>query len=279
MKIWPYIIHSVPEFVSAVRFRQIPLYYNLFKRVSHIFLRFIEIFIWKFDRISFIPFQSLCPLSVLDRFHCIITYLNVSHIFLRFIEIFIWEFVRKSCIPFQSLCPLFALDRFHCIITYLNVCHTNFYQSGTSTFDGMAIAYATLKYFSDECGSLTLFVSHYPSIFKEYENHSTCSNYHMSFIAHACDQEEQVEEHHKKSIVFLYKVVEGIAGGSYGLNVARLAGIDCAVIGNASRNSKRFADNVKAIKLVTVFGCTHCCFSFYIYNLRLKKVEHSKAIH
>ena len=109
----------------------------------------------------------------------------------------------------------------------------------------MAIASATLKYFADECGSFTLFVSHYPSIFKEYENHPVCSNNHMSFIAHASNHKE---EHHKESIVFLYKVVKGIAGSSYGLNVARLAGIDDVVIGSASHKSKDFADNVKAIK-------------------------------
>lgn len=109
----------------------------------------------------------------------------------------------------------------------------------------MAIASATLKYFADECQSFTLFVSHYPSIFQEYENHPACSNNHLSFITHACNDQE---EHHKEPIVFLYKVMKGIVGSSYGLNVARLAGIDDTIIVSASRKSKEFANNVKATK-------------------------------
>ena len=107
-----------------------------------------------------------------------------------------------------------------------------------------------MKFFAEETCAFTLFVSHYPSIFKEYENHRACSNHHMSFIANACQskEEDNINENHKESIIFLYKVVEGIAEKSYGLNVARLAGIDGAIIQKAFQKSEQFSGNIKTLK-------------------------------
>ena len=79
---------------------------------------------------------------------------------------------------------------------------------GTSTFDGVAIASASLKYFLEEIQPFTLFVSHYPSVFKEFEKYDACANHHMSFIESNGDDDGENSEKKEKvdSIVFLYKV-------------------------------------------------------------------------
>ncbi|KAK2548691.1 DNA mismatch repair protein Msh3 [Acropora cervicornis] len=109
---------------------------------------------------------------------------------------------------------------------------------GTSTHDGTAIAYATLHHFISEISSLTLFVTHYPSLAElEAVFPNQVTNNHMAFMA---SQEEGYQENTKcctmegeaggsggcvPSVTFLYHLVNGAAARSYGLNVARLAGI------------------------------------------------------
>ncbi|KAM4707157.1 DNA mismatch repair protein Msh3 [Discoglossus pictus] len=112
---------------------------------------------------------------------------------------------------------------------------------GTSTHDGIAIAYATLEYFIRDVTSLTLFVTHYPPLCeleKLYAKH--VGNYHMSFFL---DEEENKEngsdtEHNPEYITFLYQITRGIAARSYGLNVAKLADIPDEVLRNAAHKSK-----------------------------------------
>lgn len=81
---------------------------------------------------------------------------------------------------------------------------------GTSTHDGQAIAFAVLEYFVREVQSITLFVTHYPSmgqIAKKFPER--VRNCYMSFI-------EQEQEDGIPNVVFLYKLVDGIAKESYG---------------------------------------------------------------
>eukprot|EP00111_Clytia_hemisphaerica_P013567 TCONS_00039896-protein len=135
---------------------------------------------------------------------------------------------------------------------------------GTSTFDGVAIASAALKYFLDEVQPFTLFVSHYPSVFKEFENHDACVNHHMSFIEAndvgvVTDEESGVKKEKVDSIVFLYKLANGVAGKSYGLNVSRLAGISEDIIQNAARKSSQFQEkmsNLRSFKNAIKFAKT-----------------------
>lgn len=78
---------------------------------------------------------------------------------------------------------------------------------GTSTHDGQAIAYAVLDYFIRQIRSITLFVTHYPCIGQlktEYPNQ--VRNCYMSYL----------EEQDRSNIVFLYKLVDGLAQDSYG---------------------------------------------------------------
>lgn len=78
---------------------------------------------------------------------------------------------------------------------------------GTSTHDGQAIAFAVLDHFIKETQSITLFVTHYPCIGKlEIKYPGKVRNCYMSYI----------EEQDISNIVFLYKLVNGIATDSYG---------------------------------------------------------------
>ncbi len=86
---------------------------------------------------------------------------------------------------------------------------------GTSTFDGLAIAWAVVEHISDESklGAKTLFATHYHEL-TELEERLTCvRNYSIAV-------KEQGED-----IVFLRKIVSGGADKSYGIQVARLAGL------------------------------------------------------
>ncbi|XP_076005669.1 DNA mismatch repair protein Msh3 isoform X2 [Genypterus blacodes] len=120
---------------------------------------------------------------------------------------------------------------------------------GTSTHDGIAIAYATLEHFIRDVKSLTLFVTHYPPLCeleREYPQH--VSNYHMAFLLNepdiatgTADGEVQPE-----FITFLYQLNEGAAERSYGLNVARLADIPDPILYVAAQKARELESLVNA---------------------------------
>ncbi len=92
---------------------------------------------------------------------------------------------------------------------------------GTSTFDGLALAFACADYLAREIRALTLFATHYFELTQLPEQCSEIANVHLQAI-----------EYHDK-IVFLHTVNEGAASQSYGLQVAQLAGIPPKVIAKA----------------------------------------------
>jgi DNA mismatch repair protein MutS len=95
---------------------------------------------------------------------------------------------------------------------------------GTSTFDGLALAWAIAKYLITQTNSYTLFATHYFELTQLPENHSTAKNVHLSAVEH------------KETIVFLHAVQQGPASQSYGLQVAQLAGIPNQVIRAARKH-------------------------------------------
>ncbi|KAM4051311.1 DNA mismatch repair protein Msh3 [Anomaloglossus baeobatrachus] len=112
---------------------------------------------------------------------------------------------------------------------------------GTSTHDGIAIAYATLEYILRDVTSLTLFVTHYPPLCELETCYPTIvGNYHMAFFI----DEDQGTEHgtdvvdKPEYITFLYQITRGIAARSYGLNVAKLADVPEEVLKKAACKSK-----------------------------------------
>lgn len=93
---------------------------------------------------------------------------------------------------------------------------------GTSTYDGMAIAWAVLEHLADKAESpFVLFSTHYHEIAELANKKSNIKNYNVS-----------VKEWNNE-IIFLHKVKKGIANKSYGIHVAKLAGLPNDVISRA----------------------------------------------
>ncbi|XP_014441407.1 DNA mismatch repair protein Msh3 [Tupaia chinensis] len=112
---------------------------------------------------------------------------------------------------------------------------------GTSTHDGIAIAYATLEYFIRDVKSLTLFVTHYPPVCELEKSYSQqVGNYHMGFLVNeeASKQDPGEEEEVPDFVTFLYQITRGIAARSYGLNVAKLADVPGEILKKAAYKSK-----------------------------------------
>ncbi|XP_072777820.1 DNA mismatch repair protein Msh3 isoform X2 [Taeniopygia guttata] len=113
---------------------------------------------------------------------------------------------------------------------------------GTSTHDGIAIAYATLEHFIRDVQALTLFVTHYPSVCELQQRYPRAvGNYHMAFLLSEEDAGQhtgsEVEEN-PEFITFLYQITKGVSARSYGLNVAKLADIPEEILKNAAHKSK-----------------------------------------
>uniref|UniRef100_A0A3P9P9U6 DNA mismatch repair protein MSH3 n=1 Tax=Poecilia reticulata TaxID=8081 RepID=A0A3P9P9U6_POERE len=118
---------------------------------------------------------------------------------------------------------------------------------GTSTHDGIAIAYATLEYFIRDVKSFTLFVTHYPPLCElEQVFPQHVSNFHMAFLLNEPDVTTDDGEVQPEFITFLYQLTEGAAGRSYGLNVARLADVPDPILHTASRKARELESLVNA---------------------------------
>lgn len=92
---------------------------------------------------------------------------------------------------------------------------------GTSTFDGLSLAWAASVYIAEQVQAYTLFATHYFELTVLPETFGTIANVHLDAIEH------------DNGIVFLHAVKAGPANQSYGLQVAQLAGIPRAVIEKA----------------------------------------------
>lgn len=93
---------------------------------------------------------------------------------------------------------------------------------GTSTFDGMSIAWAVAEYLHDR-GAMTLFATHYHELAGLAMSKRRTKNYNI-YVKDTGDK-----------IVFLRKLIPGAASHSYGIQVAKLAGVPDAVIKNAQK--------------------------------------------
>ena len=95
---------------------------------------------------------------------------------------------------------------------------------GTSTFDGLALAWAIARHLLDANKSLTLFATHYFELTRLAQEFKQLANVHLDAVEH------------KDHIVFLHSVEEGPANQSYGLQVAQLAGVPASVIRAAKKH-------------------------------------------
>ncbi len=92
---------------------------------------------------------------------------------------------------------------------------------GTSTFDGLSLAWACADYLARQTQAFTLFATHYFELTTLAEEQSNIYNIHLDAMEHG------------DKIVFLHTVKDGPASQSYGLQVAALAGVPQSVIANA----------------------------------------------
>jgi len=92
---------------------------------------------------------------------------------------------------------------------------------GTSTFDGLSIAWAVAEYLHDVIGARALFATHYHELTRLANSRKGIRNYNVA-----------VREWNDR-IIFLRKIVEGSADRSYGIQVARLAGLPAPIIQRA----------------------------------------------
>ena len=105
---------------------------------------------------------------------------------------------------------------------------------GTSTFDGLALAYAIARHLLEKNRSYTLFATHYFELTRLADEFSQLANVHLSAIEH------------QHSIVFLHAVTDGAASQSYGLQVAALAGVPPQVIRIAKKQLRALEQNSAA---------------------------------
>lgn len=99
---------------------------------------------------------------------------------------------------------------------------------GTSTFDGVAIAWSVVKYIHEKLKSRTLFATHYNELTHLSERFDGISNYNV-----------EVSEKNGE-VAFLHKITPGASEKSFGVHVAKLAGLPSEVVENASKILKDF---------------------------------------
>ena len=102
---------------------------------------------------------------------------------------------------------------------------------GTSTFDGLSLAWAVAKQLLEKNRSFTLFATHYFELTRLVDEFKQAANVHLDAVEHG------------SNIVFMHKVEEGAANQSYGLQVAQLAGIPKSVVASAKRKLVQLENN------------------------------------
>ncbi|HYI06841.1 MAG TPA: DNA mismatch repair protein MutS, partial [Reyranella sp.] len=152
---------------------------------------------------SYVPARS-ATIGVLDR---LFSRVGASDDLARGRSTFMVEMVETAAILNQ------ASDRSLVILDEIG--------RGTATFDGLSIAWATVEYLHDVLGTRALFATHYHEL--------TVLARRLSGVANVTID---VREWHDE-IVFLHKVKPGAADRSYGIQVAKLAGLPDEVVGRA----------------------------------------------
>lgn len=117
---------------------------------------------------------------------------------------------------------------------------------GTSTFDGLSLAFATAEYLAHEIKAFTLFATHYFELTSLADEIPNVTNIHF----------DATEQHDK--IIFLHTVNTGPANQSYGIQVAQLAGVPRSVIHLAKQKLAELeSQNIVATPLVKPKEVTH----------------------
>ena len=111
---------------------------------------------------------------------------------------------------------------------------------GTSTFDGVSLAYSVLNYLISKMKCRTFFATHYHVLLEEFKDNKDIAFYHMA---------SKVDEAAEK-VIFLYKFMKGGCVNSFGLNIARLSGLPKSVVEQAKGIAKDFEENLNIQEFV-----------------------------
>ena len=111
---------------------------------------------------------------------------------------------------------------------------------GTSTFDGLAIAWSVLDYLHQKIKPRTLFATHYHELTSLKENLENLSCHKMSI------------KEWDDSIIFMHKIVDGEADKSYGIHVAKLAGLPLPVTKKATKLLSNFQNKNNEIHYMNI---------------------------
>jgi DNA mismatch repair protein MutS len=106
---------------------------------------------------------------------------------------------------------------------------------GTSTFDGISIAWAVARHMAEKTRAYTLFATHYFELTQLNQEYKTLANVHLDAV-------ESVGKNGATGLTFLHAVEDGPASQSYGLQVAKLAGVPGQII-NAARRKLVMLEN------------------------------------
>jgi DNA mismatch repair protein MutS len=98
---------------------------------------------------------------------------------------------------------------------------------GTSTFDGLSLAWAAARHIAQKIGAFTLFATHYFELTGLAEELAGVRNVHLTATEHG------------RELIFLHAVKDGPASQSYGLHVAELAGVPPDVVDRAREYLRR----------------------------------------
>ncbi len=102
---------------------------------------------------------------------------------------------------------------------------------GTSTYDGLSLAWACADYLANQLQALTLFATHYFELTSLAQQLPAVANVHLDAVEHG------------DGIVFMHHVQEGAASKSFGLQVAQLAGVPRPVIQLARQKLRQLEQN------------------------------------
>ena len=136
---------------------------------------------------------------------------------------------------------------------------------GTSTYDGLSIAWAVAEYIAnkEKCGAKTLFATHYHELTELEEKIEGVKNYSIAV-------KEKGED-----IIFLRKIISGGTDESYGIHVARLAGVPKLVTEEANKILKSLErKNILNGKKEEKKDAKQVEGQFDMYNYKLAEIAH-----
>ena len=109
---------------------------------------------------------------------------------------------------------------------------------GTSTWDGLSLAWSIIEYINEKIGAKTLFATHYHEL-------SDLENKIKKLSLHHFEVKEIDEE-----ITFIYQIMKGTANKSYGIEVAKLAGLPKSILDRAKEVLLKLEDSSKTNKVI-----------------------------